>query len=842
MDRTDYDSLPIPTYEEAVALRPTSSQGGAEREGLLGGLSHGASSSSRANGDYRQPTVESARTSLDSDLSMPEVADRAGTEADSLRRDMQEMEIEDEQYHSSSTRSSRLRQHFSKRFNGIATSLTTFRIPSFRTSAFASVLGSLYDRIPHVPDNYRLSLPVAARLFGLGVIGLLLYALLALDVMPRRSYLATHYDLESVRVRAIAEISGDRISEYLRYITSYDHVAGTEGDLFLAKWQREILGAAKLDRTFMQEYYVYLNYPKPDGRSVVVNDDKGKKLWAASLEETGVPTTGDDRQQTLSFHGLSKSATVSGHLVYANHGSEKDYGQLKDLDIKVEGAVVLLRADALGVASQVRRAQDAGAIGCLIYDDPKKDGDWKGKVVPDGRWSSGKVVHRATVALSRWILGDVLTPGMASNVDNKRIEIDGNPALASIPSLPLSWENAKTLLETIRTHGKKVPSSDWVGGVDGVNEWWTGGPETHKVTLKNEQDENKEQTIYNVHGILDGAEDPGSKVIVGNHRDSWCFGSVDPGSGTAVMAEVINVFGALYQLGWAPLRTIEFVSWDAGAYNAIGSTEEVEDKVDALRDEAFAYVNVDVGVYGRRFRASGSPVFQHMMEHALERLGGPSGNTTLLQSWSDDGQRRPLPPPTAAGDHVPFAAIAGVSTLDFGFEGEPDSYPAHSCYETFEWMEQFGDPGFEYHKALAQVWVLLILDLAERPIIPLDLNNFAAALDEYIDTLSKLPVAKGLDVGPLRSAAKSLSEATTLFHQFDDFWSAKVLGSGGYESRRMSKKRVLHNRKLVAFEKNLLDLPSNNKRDLRRLLGRKPRGHQQHGVSVSGVESSMHDY
>lgn len=44
--------------------------------------------------------------------------------------------------------------------------------------------------------------------------------------------------------------------------------------------------------------------------------------------------------------------------------------------------------------------------------------------------------------------------------------------------------------------------------------------------------------IENVIGVFEGAEEPDRYVILGNHRDAWTFGAVDPNSGTAALIEV----------------------------------------------------------------------------------------------------------------------------------------------------------------------------------------------------------------------------------------------------------------------------------------------------------------
>ncbi|KAJ9620448.1 hypothetical protein H2203_007654 [Taxawa tesnikishii (nom. ined.)] len=623
--------------------------------------------------------------------------------------------------------------------------------------------------------------------------------------------MATHYDPESVRARVQAEVDEDRIRDYLKYITSFDHVAGTEGDLYLAKWVQETWQNSNLDDVAMLDYYVYLNYPTKDGRKVAIVDPP-ELAWEAKLEEEQVYSEpGQERSQTLNFHGHSRKGDVKGHLVYANGGSREDFQKLKDMGVDLNGSIALVRYYTTqgDRALKVKAAELAGAAGCLIYSDPKEDGFLKGEPLPNGRWRPEDAVQRGGVSLMSWIVGDVLTPGWASTLDSMRASETNNSGLTNIPSLPLAWRDAQKLLQVLKGHGKKVPE-EWVGGVPQVDEWWTGNGSSPVVHLKNEQDENKLQNIWNVHGIIEGMEQTSKKIIVGNHRDSWCFGSIDPGSGTAVLMEVVNIFGTLRRLGWRPLRSIEFVSWDAEEYNLIGSTEFVEDNIDALRAHGVGYLNVDVGVFGDKFWAAASPLYERALLHVLDRVSDPVKNVTLRQLW-DEGKSQ-VEGLGAGSDYVAFQDIAGTSSIDFGFKGPDYSYPYHSCYETYEYMEQFGDPGFQYHKALAQVWALLILELADRPIIPYDLSVYAKALHGYVDALEKDATtlgAKDFNVQPLRQAADFFTKQSAEFHAFDDFWTTQVMGRGGFESNAFALKRVEHNNKLIDFETHLLDIEAN---------------------------------
>lgn len=568
--------------------------------------------------------------------------------------------------------------------------------------------------------------------------------------------------------------------------------------------------------TDMCRYWVYMNYAKDGGRKVAIVDPP-EKAWVAKLEEPSV--FNPPKVQTASYHGYSASGNVTGPLMYVNYCDKKDFKRLLDSKIDVKGAVVLCRyyGTQPDLAMKIKEAQDAGAAGVLVYSDPADDGFKKGNPWPDGKWRPGDSVQRGSVAQTNMIMGDVLTPGRPSIKKQERMSKDKNPALPKIPSLPLSWKDAQKLLKSLQGSGEQLPD-EWVGGVPDVGDkWYSGHPTTSpKVNLQNHQDEIQQQRITNVFGSLRGNEDPARKIVIGNHRDSWCFGAADPGSGTAVMLEVVRVLGDLRAQGWRPLRTIEFASWDSGEYNRIGSTEHVEANVDALREGAIAYLNVDIGVTGDKLWASGSPIFQHAWIRVLDRLTDPHQNKTLKELWENKGAK--IGGPNAASDDVPFLSIAGTSSLNFGFTSDvKDNHAPNpmvgSCYESLNWMKKYVDPEFKFHNLLAQIWVLLILELAQEPIMPMKIDDYARALQEEGQKLLDWTETKasGYDIEIFQPLVDSLSmfkKKADEFHKWETFWYNQVYATGGFETQTVTMQRVGHNAKIAKFESDLLDLPT----------------------------------
>jgi len=456
---------------------------------------------------------------------------------------------------------------------------------------------------------------------------------------------------------------------------------------------------------------------------------------------------------------------------------------------------------------KIKAAEEAGFIGCLVYNDPADDGFVRGEEWPNGRYMPPDGVQRGSVSLVNWVVGDLLTPGWASTKGAQRLSKDENPALPNIPSIPLAWRDASPLLKSIQGYGHLSPS-EWQGGVPEV-EWWSGNLSSPTVRLRNNQDEVEQQPIWNIMGQIRGIEQKEKAIVVGSHRDALAFGA-SPGSGTAIMLEVIRVFGDLTLHGWRPLRTIEFASWDGSEYNLIGSTEYVENNLDQLRQNAFAYINLDVAVTGSNFRASASPVFKKALLRILNRTSDPLRNETLRKIWDEGGSN--LEGLGSSSDYVAFQNMAGTSSIDIGFFGEP--YPQRSVYDTFEWMDRFGDPGFQFHQVLAQVLALLILAMADTPILPFDMTAYSAAFGQHAMDLENWAESKGINqdgnvawsTETLREAVLQFQRDARTFEEFETDWETAVYGGGGFESVMQGAHRMSHNNRMSNFETHLLDL------------------------------------
>ncbi|KAF8847366.1 Zn-dependent exopeptidase [Acephala macrosclerotiorum] len=853
-----YTPLPIPSYEEAVGLAaPSSSRtptpsapasrnievsSTTEREGLLapGGR---IPVPTRRQG-YRPPPTDRGSEASDEEQDTflgqgdDERRRRSSEEEEhEVRREMLELEIEDPADRTGAGRGGR---GWGKRISSLTFSLGRRwnwrwrpRIPDINVRGRFSRIGTETTAADETaPDaepeeegdgdgettprrRWRCGWPVIdanfcivlGRCFAILLVMATVYVIFMSDIFTSaaQKMAGQMFDPESVRVHVQSMVDENRIREYLRIVTKNDHVAGTEGDYVLAEYMQDFFRSNFLEDVHMEQFDVYLNYPKPGGRKVEILDKEGKVTWSAKIDEDDIY---QDRQQMPVFHGHSKSGDVTGPLIFANYGTREDYKRLYDSGIPVEGAIALVRHSHGAPELKVKAAEPWGFKGVIMYSDPADDGFTKGEPAPNGRYMPEGGVMRSAVSLMDWVVGDVLTPGWASTKGAKRIAKADSKGLVKIPSLPLSWGDARPLLEAIEGFGQSCPD-EWRGTIPGV-EYWSGNLSSPQAHLVNDQDEVEQQPIWNVMGKISGVEQKEKSIIVGNHRDAWAYGATDPGSGTAVMLEVIRIFGDLAQRGWRPLRTIEFASWDGEEYNLIGSTEHVENNMDKLRQDAYAYLNVDSAVAGSTFKAAGSPVFRKSLMRVLDRTSDPYQNATMRQLWVERGGK--LEGLGVGSDYVAFQDMAGTSSLDIGFSGPP--HPSHSAYDNFEWMETVGDPNFQYHKILAQIWALLILEFSDRLVLPFDIEAYSQSVNQWARDLENWVENKGANqagnppwnTDSLREAVLQFAKDSKLFEKWEVEWDAVVLGGGGFESAIYAAHRKSHNNRMANFETHLLDL------------------------------------
>lgn len=519
--------------------------------------------------------------------------------------------------------------------------------------------------------------------------------------------------------------------EHLRRLTLVPHIAGTKEDYDTAVYVRDQWRSYGLNAE-LKEYQVWLNYPKsPTILELITN--KRQRLSVTESAVPGDPTSTHPKISQL-FNGYSATGDATGSLVYANYGLPGDYEELKKLGVDVKGKIVIVRYGNSFRGVKAKVAEDHGAIGCIIYSDPADDGYARGDVYPKGPWRPVASGQRGSVQYLFDYPGDPLTPGKPAIPGVPRLKPEEATDLTKIPVQPIAYDVAKSLLSLLKG---PVRPDGFQGALPFA--YHVGGSADVKVRLKTDMDY-KSRTIWNVVARIGGSDEPNRWVVLGNHRDAWVFGAVDPNSGTSAMLEVGRGFGELAKQGWKPKRTIILCSWDAEEYGLIGSTEWAEEYAAELKEKAVAYLNLDVAVAGPDFGASSVPSLWKLLRAVTKDVTDPKTGKSIYQQWQDRVRAgRPEGDASMAearigalgsgSDYTPFLQHLGVASTDMGFNGDYGVY--HSAYDSFYWMEKFGDPEFKYHVAAAQIWGTLAMRLADADGLSFDYTDYANQIRDF---------------------------------------------------------------------------------------------------------------
>ena len=539
--------------------------------------------------------------------------------------------------------------------------------------------------------------------------------------------------------------------EHLRRLTLEPHIAGSKEDYATAVYVRDQLRSYGLPAE-LKEYDVWLNYPRTPSVLELITTRR-QQLNTHEAVVPGDPTSSNPKITPL-FNGYSANGDVTAPVVYANYGLPPDYDDLTKAGVDVKGKIVIVRYGNSFRGVKAKVAEDHGAIGCIIYSDPADDGYMQGDVFPKGPWRPVASGQRGSVQYLFDYPGDPLTPGRPAVSGVPRLKPEEATDLTRIPVQPIAYDVARTILSQLKG---PVRPRGFQGGLPFA--YHVGGTNDVKVHLKTDMDY-KLRTIWDVVARIDGNEEKDRWVILGNHRDAWVFGAVDPNSGTSAMLEVGRGFGQLLKAGWKPRRTIILCSWDAEEYGLVGSTEWAEEMAAELKEKAVAYLNLDAAVSGANFGASSVPSLWKLIRAATRDIKDPKTGKSVYQQWQDHtreerseeekvtGGEARIGPLGSGSDYTPFLQHLGIPSTDMSFGGDYGVY--HSAYDSFYWMDHFGDPGFRYHVAAAQLWGTMAMRLADADGLPFDYTDYANQIREFFDETMKL--------ARLRNLAASLDE------------------------------------------------------------------------------------
>ena len=539
-----------------------------------------------------------------------------------------------------------------------------------------------------------------------------------------------------------AQLNAQNQDTWMKFLTSNPHHVGSAKDKANAEYMANLFKQWGFD-TQIATYYVL--FPTPKTR---VLELLGSKPYKAKLEEPALledKTSGQKAEQLPTYNAYSADGDVTAELVFVNRGIPADYEELERMGIDVKGKIVIAKYGGSWRGIKPKVAAEHGAIGCIIYSDPEDDGYAAGDTYPEGPFRRKDGVQRGSVMDMPVYPGDPLTPDVGATKDAKRIDRKDAITIMKIPVVPISYEDAQPLLQSL---GGPVAPASWRGALPLT---YHVGPSKDRVHLKLEFNWDQ-KPLYDVIATMKGSDFPDQWVLRGNHHDGWVNGASDPISGMVAEMEEARVIGELAKKGFRPKRTLVYCAWDGEEPALLGSTEWVEDHQQELNQKAVAYINSDGN--GRGFiSASGSHTFEPFFNEIANDVMDPQTNVTIKErryartvTEADRSARMKLLGNKniklgalgAGSDYSPFLQHLGIASMNLGFGGESSGGEYHSIYDSYDLFTKFKDPGNQYGVALSKTAGRIMLRLANADVLPMDFNSFYKTVNDYASELKTL--------------------------------------------------------------------------------------------------------
>jgi N-acetylated-alpha-linked acidic dipeptidase len=570
--------------------------------------------------------------------------------------------------------------------------------------------------------------------------------------------------------------NADTLRAQLIALSTVPHEAGTERSHHVAEMILARFRAFGLDAS-IEQFEALM--PRPTSRSLEL---VAPERYVAELKEPALaedPTSGQ-ADQLPTFNAYSPDGDVTGDLVFVNYGIPDDYRVLDSLGISVRGKIVIAKYGESWRGIKPKVAAEHGAIGCLIYSDPKDDGYFVDDVYPKGPMRPWQGVQRGSVMDMPLYPGDPLSPGWASRPGSRRLTIAEAQTIEKIPVLPISYGDALPLLRNL---GGPVAPEAWRGALPIT---YHIGPGPGQVHLAVSFDW-KTRPLYDVVARIPGSVYPDQWVIWGNHHDAWVNGAQDPLSGQVSLDEAARALGALLKTGWRPARTIILVAWDGEEWGLLGSTEWAEAHQDELRTKGVVYFNGDAMASGW-LSSSGSHSLQEFMREVARDVPAPLGTGSALEAAQEHrreeaARARPArgrgadgeAPDTAfsigalgsGSDYTAFIDHVTMPSVDVSYGGAVHGGIYHSIYDDYTFFLRFVDSTLSSEVAQARTVGTAVLRMADAPVLPFEFRTVARTYQRYADEISRLAArndtTRGLDLAQLKAAIARLDSAGQRF-------------------------------------------------------------------------------
>ncbi len=610
-----------------------------------------------------------------------------------------------------------------------------------------------------------------------------------------------------------------RLREYMLAMSEEPHHGGSVASKPVAEYALAKFRSWGLDAE-IEEFEALMPFPTIRRVELI-----SPTRFVAVMQEAVLAEDKDsgDQNQLPTYNPYAADGDVTGELVFANYGLPEDYALLDRMGIDLEGKIVIVKYSRGVRSAKIKQAAERGAVGCIIYSDPEDDGFYRGDVYPLGPWRPADGVQRGTALdYAAMYPGDPLTPGWGSKAGGRKLDRSEARSLPTIPVVPLSYGDAKPLLESLG--GPLAPDDNWKGALPIT---YHIGPGPARVRIHNESDW-QNRALYNVIVKIPGAVDPDQWIVHGNHHDGWVNGASDPISAAVALMESARGFSELLKTGWRPRRTIVFGLWDGEEWGLLGSTEWAEYHAEELDEKLVTYLNSDLYDAGP-FRAGGSHTLETFVGELSRDVPDPlSGRSslsvtrqvslrsarTLADSASVNERPFPLGAIGSGSDFEVFLERLGAATISMGYSGAPGRAGAyHSIYDSYDHFTRFLDPGFTYGVAQAGIFGTATLRLADAPVLPFSFADGARAYRRFARNAEGMAARKfGHGMLDLNDVYRAINRLSMVGAQFDRI-VAEVTGRGSQWLEQHADALRTINRDIYRSERDMLNTDGLPKRE-----------------------------
>jgi N-acetylated-alpha-linked acidic dipeptidase len=530
--------------------------------------------------------------------------------------------------------------------------------------------------------------------------------------------------------------------EYMQRLSARPHHVGSAYDKDNAEW---ILAKFKEWGLDAQIETFNVLFPTPKERIVEM---VAPTQFRAKLEEPTLavdPTSGQKSEQLPTYNAYSIDGDVTAPLVFVNYGLTKDYERLDRLGISVKGAVVIAKYGNSWRGVKPKIAYEHGAVGCLIYSDPRDDGYFEEPVFPEGPMRPKDGVQRGSVMDFMRYPGDPLTPGVGATPDAKRLRREDAQTITKIPVLPISYGDAEPLLQAL---GGPMAPAEWRGGLPLSYHVGVGPAKVHLKVVSNWDIKPVNDVVFKIPGHTE----PDIWIVRGNHHDAWVNGAEDPISGQIALLEEARALSTLLKQGWKPKRTIIYCAWDGEEPMLLGSTEWAEYHGQELQQHAAIYINSDGNDRGY-LDVGGSHSLEAFVNETAKDIEDPEKHISVwkrkqageIESGSPEEKKEArqradlrIDPLGSGTDFTTFLDHLGVASLNVSYAGEDHEGIYHSIYDDFYWYTHFSDKDFVYSRALSQTIGSMVMRFADADLLPFQFADLVDTVKKYDEELKKL--------------------------------------------------------------------------------------------------------